>query len=407
MNLPLFIAKRYFLSKKKKNFINVISLIAMVALAVGSASLIIILSVFNGLEGLIRSLHNYFDPQLKIEAVEGKSFEVTDKFLSSIRDLEGVDIVTEVIEDNVYLSYRNSTMVVKLKGVSDNFIDQHRLDERIVQGKLKLHENGINYAIIGVGVQYTLGIVNLKDLFALKVYYPNRKAKSIFNPQKLINTKSLLTAGVFAIEKQYDANYIFAPLDFAVDLMDYDNRRSYLEVKVKDGYSISNVQANIKYLLGDKFRVLNSDEQHKSLIRAVKMEKFIVFFIFSLIVAILSFNSFFSLTMLAIDKSKDISVLFSMGANNKLIKRIFFWESIIISTVGVVIGLFLGTIFCILQQQLGIIKLGMATSVMENYPVEVQLLDYIYILVVIVLITVLAAIKPSNLASNIKILRFI
>jgi len=407
MNLPLFIAKRYFLSKKKKNFINVISLIAMVALAVGSASLIIILSVFNGLEGLIRSLHNYFDPQLKIEAVEGKSFEVTDKFLSSIRDLEGVDIVTEVIEDNVYLSYRNSTMVVKLKGVSDNFIDQHRLDERIVQGNLKLHENGINYAIIGVGVQYTLGIVNLKDLFALKVYYPNRKAKSIFNPQKLINTKSLLTAGVFAIEKQYDANYIFAPLDFAVDLMDYNNRRSYLEVKVKDGYSISNVQANIRYFLGDKFRVLNSDEQHKSLIRAVKMEKFIVFFIFSLIVAILSFNSFFSLTMLAIDKSKDISVLFSMGANNKLIKRIFFWESIIISTVGVVIGLFLGTIFCILQQQLGIIKLGMATSVMENYPVEVQLLDYIYILVVIVLITVLAAIKPSNLASNIKILRFI
>ncbi len=407
MNLSLFIAKRYFLSKKKKNFINIISLIAMSALAIGSASLIIILSVFNGLEDLIRSLHNYFDPQLKIEVVEGKSFEVDEKFLQSIRNLEGVEIVTEVIEDNVVIAYRNSKMVVKLKGVSDNFIDQHRLDDRIVQGDLKLRENNVNYAIIGVGVQYILGVVNLKELFALRIYYPNREAKSTFNTSKMINTKSLLTAGVFAIEKQYDANYIFAPLDFAKDLMDYEDRRSYLEIKVDNGYSISNVQSNLKNLLGDKFRVLNSDEQHQSLIRAVKVEKFIVFLIVALIVAILSFNSFFSLTMLAIDKRKDISVLFSLGADRKLIKKIFIWESILISFIGAFIGLCIGTLFCVIQQQFGILKLGMATSVMENYPVKIQVLDYFYIFIVITLITIIAAIKPSNLASNIKILRFI
>ncbi len=378
----------------------------MVALAFGSASLIIILSVFNGLEGLIRSLHNYFDPQLKIEAVEGKSFEITPGLLDSVKNVEGVAVVTEVIEDNVYIAYRNSTMVVKLKGVSDNFIEQHRLDERIVQGELKLKDQGNNFAVIGVGVQYRLGVVNLKELFALRITYPNRKATSTYNTQRLINTKNLLTAGVFAIEKQYDDNYIFVPIDFARDLMDYDKRISYLEIKTHDKYEIADVQAKIKATLGENFRVLNSDQQHQSLIRAVKMEKLIVFLIITLIVGILSFNSFFSLTMLAIDKTKDISVLFSLGADKGLIRKIFLWESVLISLIGTLIGLFIGTIFCIIQQQFGLLKLGMSTSVMENYPVQIQAVDYGYILIVITAITFLTAIKPSSMAGNLKSLRF-
>ena len=379
----------------------------MIALALGSASLIIILSVFNGLEDLIRSLHNYFDPELKVEAVEGKSFEITEEFIDSLKNVEGVAIVTEVIEDNVYVAYRNSTMVVKLKGVADNFVEQHRLDERIIQGELKLRDNGNNFAVIGVGVQYRLGVVNLKELFGLRVTYPNRKATRSYNTQRLINTKSLLPAGVFAIEKQYDDNYIFVPIDFARNLMDYESRISYLEIKTKDDVSIDNVQSNLKKILGDKYRVLNSDEQHQSLIKAVKMEKLIVFLIISLIVGILSFNSFFSLTMLAIDKTKDISVLFSLGAEKKLIRKIFLFESILISSIGAIIGLVIGTIFCVIQQQFGILKLGMSTSVMENYPVKIETIDYLYILVVIIIITFLTAIKPSNMAANLKSLRFV
>lgn len=378
----------------------------MLSLAIGSASLIIILSVFNGLEDLIRSLNNYFDPQLKIEALEGKSFEVDSSFINHVKNVAGVEVVTEVIEDNVYITYRNSTMVVKLKGVSDNFIEQSRLDSRIIQGELKLRDNSTNYAVIGVGVQYTLGIVNLKDMFALRVYYPNRKARYSFNTSQLVNSKSLLTAGVFAIEKQYDENYIFAPLQFAADLMDYENRRSYLEVKVAEGYSIAAVQKSLRSFLRDDFRVLNSDEQHSSLIKAVKVEKLIVFLIISMIVGILAFNSFFSLTMLAIDKQKDISVLFSLGADKKLIQKIFFWESVFISGIGVSIGLLLGTVICIVQQKFGIVKLGMATSVMENYPVKIQAADYLYIFGVITLITIFASMKPSRMASELKDLSF-
>lgn len=406
MNFPAFVAKRYFLSKKKKHFINVITFIAMASLAIGTASLIIILSVFNGLEDLIRSLNNYFDPQLKVVVAEGKSFEVDSLFLNKVKNVEGVAVVTEVIEDNVYVTYRNSTMVVKLKGVSDNFLAQNRLDSRIIQGELKLKGNGTNYAVIGVGVQYTLGIVNLKDMFALRVYYPDRTARYSFNTTRLINTKSLLPAGVFAIEKKYDENYIFAPLEFAADLMDYENRRSYLEIKVKDNYSISEVQHNLRRFLGNKFKVLNSDQQHSSLIKAVKVEKLIVFLIVSLIVAILAFNSFFSLTMLAIEKQKDISILFSLGADKKLVRRIFFWESVLISGIGVCCGLFLGTLVCLIQQKFGIVKLGMATSVMENYPVKIQAPDYLYIFAVIILITIFASLKPAKMASEIQNLKF-
>ncbi len=405
MNFPLFVAQRYFLSKRKKHFINIISFIAMASLALGSASLIIILSVFNGLEDLIQSLHNYFDPQLKIEAVSGKSFEVDSVFLQRVNDVEGVAVVTEVIEDNVYVKYRNSTMVVKLKGVSDNFIEQSRIDSRIVQGSLKLRENGINYAVLGMGVQYTLGIVNLKDMFALRVHYPNRKSRHSFNPAQLINTKSLLPAGVFAIEKQYDGNYIFAPLQFAADLMDYENRRSYLEIKVVDGYTVSSVKKKLKAELGEGFSVLDSEEQHASLIKAVKLEKLIVFLIVALIVSILSFNSFFSLTMLAIDKQKDISVLFSLGIDKKVVKRVFLWISIMISTAGLGVGLVLGTLVCIIQKEYGFVKLGMTTSVMDNYPVKILGMDYVYIILVITIITLLAAVKPARMAGDLH--RFI
>jgi len=403
MNLPLFIAKKYFFSKKKKNFINIISIIAMVALAAGSGALIVILSVFNGLEDLIRSLHNHFDPQLKVEATVGKSFEISDDLISKIQEVEGVAIVTEVVEDNAYVKYRNSTMVVNIKGVEDNFIDHRRLDDKIVQGTFKLKENDMDFTVLGRGVQYTLGIVNLKDLYAVHVYYPDRKAKSAFNPTNLVNHKTIIPAGIFAIEKQYDLNYMFVPLDFAMDLLDYDSRRSYLEIKVADNASIANVQKRLIATLGEQFRVLNSDQQHSGLIKAVKIEKLIVFLILSLVVFILSFNIFFSLTMLAIDKRRDFSVLYALGANNRHIRRIFFSESIMIACIGALSGLIIGIAICLIQSKYGLVKLGMASAVMENYPVKVEPLDILYILMVVVIITLLASFKPSNMIKKLKI----
>ncbi|MGF1638717.1 MAG: FtsX-like permease family protein [Cyclobacteriaceae bacterium] len=403
MNLSYFIARRYFLSKKKKNFINIISIISMLAVAVGTMSLVVVLSVFNGLEDLIRSLHNYFDPELKIEPATGKSFEVDDDFLQRIRQVEGVAIVTQVIEDNAYIQYRNAKTLVNLKGVEDNFIEHRRLDERIVQGELKLREGNVDYAIIGRGVQYALSLMNLNEMHSIQVYYPKRGRVSTANIASSINRMNIMPSGVFAIEKQYDGSFIFVPLEFAKELLEYENRRTSLEIKVANGNSISAVQNRLKAALGSEFLVLNSDEQHSSLLKAIKIEKLFVYITFSFILLVASFNIFFSLTMLAIDKKTDISVLYALGASKRLIKRIFLTEGAIISFSGALLGLSLGLIICVVQQQFGIVSMGMETSVLENYPVKMQTADFVYTGLTIIVITMLASYRPASIATRIDI----
>ncbi|MFY8037526.1 MAG: ABC transporter permease, partial [Cyclobacteriaceae bacterium] len=233
MNLSLFIAKRYFLSKRKKNFINIISIISMCGVAFSTAALIIVLSVFNGLGDLLRSLNLTFDPELKIEAVKGKSFEVDSLLLEKIRAIEGVEMVTEVIEDYALVRYRDADIVVTIKGYSDNFIQQHRLDDHIVEGKLRLRENGINYAIVGRGVRYALNIGVENNIFPLQVYYIKNAKASTIDISKLYARRDIEPGAVFSIEKNYDDNYIFLPLEFAQDLLDYGNKRTSLEIKTK------------------------------------------------------------------------------------------------------------------------------------------------------------------------------
>jgi lipoprotein-releasing system permease protein len=375
----------------------------MFVVAVGTAALVIVLSVFNGMEDLIRSLHGYFDPELKIEAYAGKSFPVSDQFIDSIRHVPGVAIVTEVIEDNAYLRYKNAEMVVKVKGVQDNFVDHHRLDERIRLGEMKLRENGVPYAVIGQGVGYTLNIVKLNDLYTLQFYYPRRKRVSGFNPTQLTNQKSILIGGIFAIEKQYDASYAFVPLDFAADLMEYENRRTSLEIKVADGFSANSVQKELKDLLGARFEVLNRDEQHSSLLKAIKVEKLFVYIAFTFILAVSSFNIFFSLTMLAIDKKKDIAVLYAMGATRSIIKKIFLAEGAIISLSGAIVGLLAGLLICVVQQQFGLVSMGMNTAVLDAYPVKIQFPDFFYTAVSIILITLAASYRPASIATKVEV----
>jgi lipoprotein-releasing system permease protein len=231
LKLSLFIARKYFLSKKKKNFINIISIISVCGVAVGTMALVIVLSVFNGLEDLIINLNQNFDPELKIEALKGKSFKLTEEFLSTVKSTEGVEIVTQVVEDNAYAKYRNDEMVVILKGVEPNFIDHHRLDRNIVQGRLVLMEDGVNYALIAKGVQDALSINRLSNMYAITLAYPKRGRTSGLNVSNLINQKIILPAGVYAIEKKFDMNYVFVPLQFALDLFEYGDRRTSLEIK--------------------------------------------------------------------------------------------------------------------------------------------------------------------------------
>jgi lipoprotein-releasing system permease protein len=400
LNLPFYIARKYFLSKRKKHFINVISIISVLVVAFSTAALIIVLSVFNGLEGLLRSLYSSFDPEIKIESTRGKSFEVNNQMLDDLRQINGVEIVTEVIEDYVYLRYRDADMVVNAKGVSENFLDQHRIDGHIVNGELKLKEGEVNFAILGRGIQYALSVATGNDLYPLQVYYIKNLRSGSLDLSSMYARELVMPSAVFSIEKNYDENYIFLPIEVMARLMDYDQKRTALEIKTKSASITPAVQNAVKAMLGDDFTVLNNDEQHKDLYKILKMEKLFVFLAFSLILAIGAINVFFTLSMLAIDKKKDISVLFAMGAPPKLSSRIFLTEGALISLSGAAIGLILGGSICWLQMEYGLVSMGMELSIAEGYPVEMRFLDFVYTSLVIILITLIVSVRPSWLAAR-------
>ena len=395
MNVPFLIARRYFLSKKKRNIISIISNISMIGVAVGSAALIIV-------EDLIRSIYGSFDPDLRIAAVKGKAFETDEAFLARIRKTPGVAFLTEVIEDNALLRYEGRQKVVKLKGVSGNFFAQNNIDSTVIEGDYRLQRNGYNYALIGRGVQYDLSIRASNAVMPMELLYPKNKKGVSLNPEDAFNQRSILAGGVFVIEKQYDDNYVFVPLAFALQLTEYGNKRTSLEVKVKPGHAVSQVQQGLKDLLGKDFQVLNSDEQHVSLLRAVKVEKMFVFITFTFILLIASINIFFSLSMLVIDKKKDIAILSAMGATPLLIRNIFLAEGAIVAFIGAGTGLTLGLLVCWVQQTFGLISMGMATALVDAYPVKMQLTDFLFTGIAIILITLLVSIRPALSAAAVE-----
>ena len=374
----------------------------MAGVAFATASLIIVLSVFNGLEGLLRSLNSSFDPQLKIEASTGKSFEINDQMISKIKSIPGVEIVTEVIEDYAYVRYREADLVLTIKGVSDNFIDQHRLDDHLDEGKLKLREKGINYAIVGREVKYALSI-NLEDDFnLLQVYYiKNLKFSPSLDPSQFYAHQSIKPGAVFSIEKNFDGNYVFMPLEFVRQLMDYGNKRTSLEVKIAPTGDVKIIQDAINQKLGESFVVLTNEEQHQDVYRLLKIEKLFTFLALSLLITIGSINIFFSLMMLAIDKKKDISILAALGAGQPLIRKIFLTEGALIGFIGAAIGLVLGGLICWMQDRFGLVSMGMGNvSVVPNYPVKMNWIDFVSTSGVIVLVTFLVSVYPATRAAK-------
>jgi lipoprotein-releasing system permease protein len=373
----------------------------MVGVAVGTMALVIVMSVFNGLEDLIKSLFASFDAELKIELVEGKSFLVQEDWLSSIGAVEGVAILTEVIEDNALLEYNGNQMVVRLKGVSDNFLDQGRFSQGYFWGDTTLGTDLRPAAILGRGVGFFLS-VNLENVnVPLKVFYPKtpRSAASI-DPSQLYNSGILDPVAFFSVERQFDDHYVIAPLGFTKELLNYGQKRTSLEVKVSDGFAVSEVQESLKKQLGKGFSVKNTDEQHAGLLRTVKLEKLFVFLTLTFILAIASFNIFFSLSMLAIEKKKDIALLKALGATDQLIRAIFLKQGALIALSGASIGLVLGYFICWIQQSFGLVSLGISSAVVDSYPVKIIWTDFLWISVAVVSITLAASWRPAWIASH-------
>jgi lipoprotein-releasing system permease protein len=400
MNVSVWIARRYFSSGKEKKFINVLSIIAMLGVAVGTAALVIVLSAFNGLEALVRKLDQRFDPELKISAAEGKFFVLDTLLAQKIRQAEGVQLITDVIEDNCLLRYKDAQIVARVKGVAHNFHEHKRIDEALIAGNARLMQGNVPVALIGAGIQQTLsvGIENRFD--AMQLWYPKAKKSVTLNPADAFTKKSIFAGGVFQISSQYDDKYIFVPIAFAQELLQYGNKRTSIEVKVKPDHEITDVKQTLQVLLGDKFLVQDTDEQHASFMRVMKIEKLFTFCALLFILLIASFNIFVSLSMLVIEKKRDISVFYTMGASPQTVKKIFMAEGTIIAGIGTAIGLSLGFAVCFAQMQFGFVSMGMTSAVVEAYPVQIRWQDFAITGLCVVVFTILATYGPAMRASK-------
>ena len=402
MNLSLFIAQRYLLSKRKKNFINVISIISVVAVAIITTAIIIVLSIFNGLGDLIQSLNNSFDPEIKIVATKGKSFDINDGFLKKVAAVPGVEVVTEVIQDFAYARYNNANQLVTVKGVSDNFIDQHRIPaQSMVEGELLLKRKGVPRALIGYGVKSTLSISMEEDFHLLQLYYIKNVKSGVLDPSKLYTQKGILPGGVFSIIQSFDENYVVVPLEFAQELMSYDDKRTSLEIKTRAGADMVKVEKQLQVLLGDSFDVLNSEEQHQDVYRVLKLEKLFAFIAAVMLLIIGSINIYFNLMMLALDKKRDITILAAMGADKGLLRKVFITEGLLIAAIGTCTGLLLGAGIVLIQQKFGLISMGMNSSVVDGYPVKLAFFDFVYVFLAMSAVTIFISSRPASLAAKV------
>jgi lipoprotein-releasing system permease protein len=397
MNLPLFVAKRYFFSKKSQRAINIISIISVIGVMIGTGALIVVLSVFNGFESLVVSLYNSFDPELKVTANEGKTFPADSILLHQVKNIEGVKAVSQTLEENALIKYRDQQYIVTIKGVDGNFSKVSGIDSMLIDGSFHLERGDTPSAVVGAAIAYNLQL-NVSNFFTqLELYVPQKSAESFSNPEQAFNRRYINLSGTFAIQQEFDSKYILVPLSFAREIINDEKNISALEISVIPGADIDKVQQAIKNKLGNRFTVNTRLQQHSTIYRIMKSEKWAVFLILAFILLIATFNVIGSLTMLIIEKGKDISILYSMGADARLIRKIFLFEGLMITFIGSVIGIGLGVIICFLQIHFKLVQLsGSGSFVIDAYPVEMQPLDFLYVFIVVSIIGFLAAWYPAK-----------
>lgn len=382
-----------------QNFIKILSNIAMIGVGFGTAALVVVLSFFNGMEGLLTGMYNRHNPELLVLPAQGKTF-VYDKTLQQrLQQIEGIGPITEVMEDNALMLYGEKQKVVRLKGVSDNFAAQTRIDTTVVLGEGRLFEGQVPFALVGAGVYQELGL-RLRDYTQLlQFWYPKRGKRLSLNPDNAFNREGLQAMGVLLVEPEFDQRTVIVPLDFADYLFEQGERRSALEVRSKEG-DVAALRARLQRALGSDFLVRDRAEQQADVLRALEIERLFTFATFVLIMGIASFNVFFSLAMLVIEKQRDTAVLRAMGAPNGMIARIFLYEGTLIALVGAGFGLALGWLICFMQQQFQLIRTGTVNTLMDSYPVEMRPYDFLLIGLVVVGVTLLAAWAPARKAAR-------
>jgi lipoprotein-releasing system permease protein len=398
--MNLLFAWRYFKSKKSTNAVNIIAWISVVAVGVATAALIIVLSVFNGFESLVKELYGDFFSDIKIGPAHGKFIRVTPAEIKKITSLPGVARLSFVVEERAVLVNGDYTSIIYLKGVDENYTTVNRIYSHIIRGKYDLGTPDNPGLVSGVGIENAVGAIpGSKIPQQLVIYLPNRKATS-YNNLDAMHSYNITAAGTFAVQQEFDDKYSFTNLPFVQYMLDLNpDEYTGIEVTVQKSDETKKVRNGLQAVLGKTFSVQTRLEQNQSLFTAMQVEKWVIFAILTLILVVAAFNMVGALTMLVLEKQKDIAVLKAMGADDSRIMRIFLSEGFLLSGIGGAAGMALAYIICIIQIQFKLIKLGAGTFIIDAYPVKMTAPDFILVALTVMLVAVLAAWIPSRKAS--------
>ncbi len=379
-----------------------ISGISVLGITVGTMALIIVLSVFNGFELLIISLFNSFNPDLEITVDKGKTFTLQDVNAGEIEKIAAVLYVVPVVEENALFKNGNRQYIARMKGVGDDFRYMTGIESAIIDGEFRLEQGQQACAVFGAGVSWHLGVVPGEFADNVSIFVPSRT--SAFRPgfEQAFNQGQVIPKGVFSIQQEFDIGIVLVPIWFARELLEYADEVTSLEIGLTEGADAGAVKAQVSKLAGEGFSVKDRYEQEEMLYKIMNSEKWIIFVILAFILMIATFNVIGTLSMLIIDKQKDIAVLHSLGANHAMIRRIFLLEGLLISLAGAIAGLILGGLISWLQQEFGLIRLGKGDGslIIDAYPVLLKWADFAYVFITVFVIGFLAAWLPVRRISR-------
>ena len=404
MNCALYIARRYLFSQKSHNAINIISAISVCGVALATLALVCTLSVFNGFHDLISSFFTHFDPDLKVEAIKGKTFEPDSSALASIRTLSGVEAVSLTLEENAMAKYKGQQTMVTIKGVDDEFQTLTRIEE-ILYGnpEFKLYDAIADYGVMGIQLMYILG-TGIDPYDPVEIYAPRRGVKvNLSNPMSSFRCEPLYLPGtvININDARYASSYIITSLDYAHRLFDLGSEVSAIEIGLSPKANVSQVKQHIATIMGKGYTVKNRYEQQAATFKVVEIEKFVTYLFLCFILMVACFNIISSVSMLILDKQANAETLRSLGATEGFVSRIFIYEGNLIALLGAVIGLILGIVLCLLQQEFGLISLGGGGQfVVDAYPVRVKVTDLLLVLISVVTVSAISVWMPIKILNK-------
>ena len=399
MNVSFFIARRYLFSKKSHNAINVISTISVCGIAIATMAMVCVLSIFNGFGGIVEGMFNAFDPDLKITVKEGKVFDYHTPEFEKALQISGIQIISESLEETALFMFEESQVPVLMKGVSEEFKLMADMEKLVLDGSFKLREDVVDYTTLGSGLAVTLG-ARPGFINPVEIYAPKRDVRvNLANPAAAFTKGYVQIGGVFSLNSpEYDEQMAIIPIRLARDLFSYDREVTSLDIKLEPTVSVNKVKREIQRVLGDNFLVEDRFEQQKESYRMLQMEKWVTFLILAFILLIAVFNVVGSLSMLIVEKQDDIKSLQNMGASNQLVSRIFLYEGWLISFIGIIAGIIMGLVLCLLQQHFGLLRLSDTPGayIIDAYPVIVKVTDVVIVFAVVSLIGLLTVLYPVN-----------